>query len=85
MPGGLTAIADSRCGKIGYDEKKENGMGDLGFWPLLHLAALVYAAIQIFDSSADTTKKVIWILVVGLFPIIGLIVWFFIGPGTPKK
>ncbi len=60
-------------------------MGDLGFWPLLHLAALVYAAIQIVNSSVDTTKKIIWILIVGLFPLVGLVVWFFIGPGTPRK
>jgi hypothetical protein len=60
-------------------------MRDLGFWPLLHLIALVYAAIKILDSPADTTKKIIWIVVVALFPLVGLVVWFFIGPGTPKK
>jgi len=60
-------------------------MGDLGFWPLLHLVLVVYAAVQIFGSSADTIKKIIWLLVVLLFPLVGLIVWFFIGPGTPKK
>jgi hypothetical protein len=60
-------------------------MGDLGFLPLVHLALWVYATVQIFGSSADTTKKVIWIFVVALFPLVGLIVWFFIGPGTPKK
>ena len=60
-------------------------MGDLGFWPLIHLILVVYAAIQIFNSSADTVKKVIWVAIVALFPLVGLIVWFFIGPGTPKK
>jgi hypothetical protein len=60
-------------------------MTDMGFWPLIHLIALVYAAIQILGSSADTTRKVIWIVIVALFPLIGLIVWFFVGPGTPKK
>jgi len=60
-------------------------MLDFGFWPLLHLVLVVYAAIQIFGSSADTLKKIIWLLIVLVFPLIGLIVWFFIGPGTPKK
>ena len=60
-------------------------MGNLGFLPLVHLALLIYAAVKIFGSSADTTKKIIWVLVVALFPLVGLIVWFFIGPGTPKK
>jgi len=41
--------------------------------------------VQIFGSSADIIKKIIWLLVVLLFPLVGLIVWFFIGPGTPKK
>jgi hypothetical protein len=60
-------------------------MDDLGVWGIVHLAVVVYAALQIFNSSAETVKKIIWILVVAIFPIVGLIVWFFIGPGTPKK
>ena len=60
-------------------------MGDMGFWPLIHLVLVIYAAVQIFNSSADTLKKVLWVVIVLLFPLIGLIVWFFIGPGTPKK
>lgn len=60
-------------------------MTNMGFWPLVHLALLIYAAVQIFGSSVDDTKKIIWILIVALLPVIGLIVWFFIGPGTPKK
>ena len=56
------------------------------FWMLGMAASLVvYALVQIFGSSADTLKKVIWIVIVAVFPIVGLIVWFFIGPGTPKK
>ena len=60
-------------------------MADLGIWGLLHLIVLVYAAIQIINSSADTLNKVIWVLVVAILPVLGLIIWFFIGPGTPKK
>ena len=60
-------------------------MGDFNLIWLLHLAAWLYALIQIWNSSADMATKVIWILVVGFLPLIGLIVWFFIGPGTPKK
>ena len=60
-------------------------MSDMGFWPLLHLILLVYAAIQIIGSSASTMKKVLWVLIVALLPLVGLIVWFLIGPGTPKK
>ena len=60
-------------------------MGDLGIWGLVHLGLVIYAAIQIWGSSAEQVKKLIWIAVVAVFPLVGLIVWFLIGPGTPKK
>ena len=60
-------------------------MGDLGFFALIHLAIVVYALVQIFGSSADTGNKILWVVIVGLFPVVGLIIWFFMGPGTPKK
>jgi hypothetical protein len=60
-------------------------MDNLGFWGIIHLALVVYAAVRILDSSEDTLKKVIWIAAVAAFPLAGLIVWFLIGPGTPKK
>ena len=60
-------------------------MGDLGIFGIIHLALVIYAALQIFNSSADTMKKIIWIVIVAVFPLVGLIVWFFLGPGTPKK
>lgn len=60
-------------------------MPDLGIWGLIHLVLVVYAAIQILNSSADTLKKVIWFLIVLVFPLVGLIVWFFMGPGGRGK
>ena len=60
-------------------------MGDLGMWGIIHLVLVVYAALQIINSSAVTVNKVIWVVVVAALPLIGLVVWFFIGPGTPKK
>lgn len=60
-------------------------MGDLGIWGIVHLALVAYAALQIFNSQVDTIKKIIWIVGVAVFPIVGLLVWFFVGPGTPRK
>lgn len=60
-------------------------MGELGVWGIIHLVLVVYAALQIINSSVDTLKKILWVVIVAVFPIVGLIVWFFIGPGTPKK
>jgi uncharacterized membrane protein len=60
-------------------------MGNLGFWGILHLILVIYAAIQIWNSTADQTRKLIWILGVAIFPVVGLIIWFLVGPGTPRK
>lgn len=60
-------------------------MREMGFWGIIHLALVVYAAIRILDSPAETVKKILWIAVVAAFPLLGLIIWFLLGPGTPKK
>ena len=52
---------------------------------IIQIALVVYALVQIFGSSADTGSKILWTLLVGLFPLFGLIIWFLAGPGTPKK
>ena len=60
-------------------------MGDFGVLGLIHLALWVYAVVQIFNSSADTGKKVLWIVIVAVLPLLGIILWYFMGPGSPKK
>jgi len=60
-------------------------MGDFGILGLVHLALWVYAVIQIFNSSASTGTKVLWIVIVAVLPLLGIIVWYFMGPGSPKK
>ena len=51
-----------------------------GILGLLLLVAIVYALIQIVQSSAGTGAKVLWAVLVLLFPLIGVIVWFLLGP-----
>lgn len=51
-----------------------------GILGLLILIADIYAVVKILQSGADTAKKVLWILLVVLLPVIGLIAWFFLGP-----
>jgi hypothetical protein len=50
---------------------------------LLGIAILVldiWAIVKIIGSSSSTASKVIWVLVVIFFPILGLIAWFVAGP-----
>jgi succinate dehydrogenase/fumarate reductase cytochrome b subunit len=47
---------------------------------LLILAADIWAIINIFQSSVSNEKKLIWIIAVVLLPVLGLVLWFFLGP-----
>ena len=55
-----------------------------GLYGLIVLVADVWALINIFQSSADTGRKVLWTVVVILLPVLGFILWFFLGPKTAK-
>ena len=51
-----------------------------GLWGVLVLAGDVWAIINIFQSGASNEKKLLWIIVVLLLPVLGLILWYFLGP-----
>jgi hypothetical protein len=55
-----------------------------GLWGLLILAADIWAIINIFQSSESNGTKLLWILAVLLLPLLGLILWFFLGPRDRK-
>lgn len=48
---------------------------------LIILVADIYAIIQILQSSAKGIEKLIWSLVIFFLPLLGLIIWYFAGPG----
>ena len=47
---------------------------------LLILIGDIWALINILQSSTGNDKKLLWVVVVVLLPVIGLILWFFMGP-----
>ena len=51
-----------------------------GILGLLILVGDVWAIISIFQSSASNEKKALWIVLVVLLPVVGLILWYFLGP-----
>ena len=53
------------------------GGGILG---VLILIGDIWALINILQSSAANEKKLLWVVVVVLLPLLGLILWFFLGP-----
>ena len=55
-----------------------------GLLGLIVLIADVWAIVNIFQSGSDTGAKVIWTVLVILLPVLGFILWYFLGPKTGK-
>lgn len=55
-----------------------------GIFGLILLVADIWAIISVFQSRTTTGKKVFWIVLVLILPVIGLILWFLAGPKTEK-
>ena len=53
-----------------------------GILGLIILLADIFAIFKLVNSSESTGIKILWIAIVLIFPIIGLIAWFFAGPGN---
>ena len=51
---------------------------------LLILAGDIWAIINIIQSSVSNEKKLIWTIAVVLLPVLGLILWYFLGPRDRK-
>ena len=56
------------------------GMEVGGFFGLLVLVVNVWAIIRVVGSSASTGKKVLWVVLILLLPVLGVILWFLLGP-----
>ena len=52
-----------------------------GIGGLIVLIADIYAIIMILQSPAKNIEKLVWALAVFLLPLIGLVIWYFAGPG----
>jgi hypothetical protein len=55
-----------------------------GLLGLLVLIADVWALVNIFQSGADTGSKVIWVVVIIVLPVLGFILWYFMGPKSGR-
>ncbi|MCP5420675.1 MAG: PLDc N-terminal domain-containing protein [Gammaproteobacteria bacterium] len=51
-----------------------------GVFSLLVLVADIWAIISTVQSSATTGRKVLWVVLILLLPLLGVILWFFLGP-----
>ena len=51
-----------------------------GLLSLIWLIIVIWAIVKVAKSGASTLAKVIWIIVLIFFPLIGLILWLLFGP-----
>jgi hypothetical protein len=55
-----------------------------GILGLLILAIDVWAIVTIVQSGATTAQKVLWIVLILLLPVLGVILWFLLGPRSAR-
>ena len=51
---------------------------------LLILVLDVIALVSLLKSGADTTTKILWLLLIVLLPVLGMILYFVMGPGRRR-
>lgn len=51
-----------------------------GLLGLIWLIILIWAIVKVAKSSAGGLAKLLWILALLFFPLVGLIVWLLLGP-----
>jgi hypothetical protein len=57
----------------------------IGLFGLIILIADIWAIVSTVGSNAGTGSKVIWILVILFFPLLGLVIWLFAGPRAARR
>ena len=51
-----------------------------GLLGLIWLIILIWAIVKVAKSPAGAVSKLLWILVLLFFPLVGLIAWLLLGP-----
>lgn len=51
-----------------------------GLLGLIWLIIVIWAIIQVAQSSAGGLAKLLWILLMLFLPVAGVIIWFLLGP-----
>ena len=57
---------------------------EYGILGLIILIADIYALYQVFTSGASGLSKILWVLGIIIFPVVGFIVWLIAGPRGDK-
>jgi hypothetical protein len=52
-----------------------------GVFSFILLLASVFVILRVFGSSATKGEKILWLVIIIFLPLIGIISWYFVGPG----
>jgi hypothetical protein len=55
-----------------------------GLFGLLVLILDIVAIVSLLKSGADSGTKLLWIVLIILLPVIGMVLYFLMGPGRRK-
>jgi hypothetical protein len=80
----VPTICRDESTRTGQYIKKEKLVRYQGLGGVIILIADVWAIVNILQSGASTGNKVLWTVLVVVLPILGFILWFFLGPRTAK-
>lgn len=56
-----------------------------GLGGLIILALDIWAIVSIIGSGTSTGKKVLWVLLVLILPLVGFIIWLLAGPRSETR
>lgn len=56
-----------------------------GLFGLLILIADIWAIVNVFGSSVSTVRKVFWIVIIFLLPLLGFLLWLLLGPRSSQS
>lgn len=51
-----------------------------GLLGLIWLIIVIWAIVKTAKSSAGPVAKLLWVLILLFFPLVGLIIWLLLGP-----
>jgi len=59
-------------------------MFSYSIWGLLILVLDIIALVSLLKSGADSGTKILWVVLIVLLPVIGMVLYFLLGPGRRK-
>lgn len=58
---------------------------NLGFWGIALLLLDIWAILNIAQSTTETFKKAVWIVLVLVLPLLGFVAWLLMGPRSARS